>query len=101
MGNAKDQKKNRHENTHRIYYRAGIAGAIPNRLHRHMGRRWEPLGDDRRRRRGKSYPLSKIAMPKEPTDCEECEGTGKRSFYECDELVDCVDCNGTGKAEKP
>jgi DnaJ-class molecular chaperone len=31
------------------------------------------------------------------TECEECEGTGKRSFYECDDLVDCVDCNGTGK----
>ena len=30
-------------------------------------------------------------------DCEECEGSGKRSFYECDDLVDCVDCNGTGK----
>ena len=32
-----------------------------------------------------------------PPECEECEGTGKRSLYECDELVDCVDCNGTGK----
>ncbi len=30
-------------------------------------------------------------------DCEECEGTGKRSFYENDYLVDCVDCGGTGK----
>lgn len=29
-------------------------------------------------------------------ECEECEGTGKRSFYECDELVDCVDCSGKG-----
>ena len=29
--------------------------------------------------------------------CEECEGSGKRGFYECDELLDCVDCNGTGK----
>ncbi len=29
-------------------------------------------------------------------ECLECEGTGKRSFYECDDLVPCVDCNGTG-----
>jgi DnaJ-class molecular chaperone len=31
------------------------------------------------------------------SDCEECEGSGMRSFYECDKLVDCVNCNGTGK----
>jgi len=31
------------------------------------------------------------------TECHECEGTGKRSFSACDELVGCVDCDGTGK----
>jgi len=30
-------------------------------------------------------------------DCEECEGSGQRSFYENDGLVDCIDCGGTGK----
>ena len=41
---------------------------------------------------------SELFMKENPiqVECEECEGTGKRSFYECDELVDCVDCNGTG-----
>jgi len=41
---------------------------------------------------------SELFMKANPiqAECEECEGTGKRSFYECDELVDCVDCNGTG-----
>lgn len=28
--------------------------------------------------------------------CEECEGTGTRSFTECETLVECVDCRGTG-----
>jgi len=44
--------------------------------------------------------LDEQAAAEAEVECEECNGTGKRSFYECDELVDCIDCNGTGKVSK-
>lgn len=32
------------------------------------------------------------------TECEECEGTGKRAFaVNCGEYTPCVDCGGTGR----
>lgn len=58
---------------------------------------WEPIPSD--------APVEIAADPLycdcegEPTECDECDGTGEAECYACGSTCECEECNGTGDGE--
>lgn len=79
------------KSTEQTAFETWLETTCPSGDHESVKSQWEASSDLR-------DFWSKVCRtnPNSGKECPECEGTGQRSFVECDDLVPCVDCSGTG-----